>query len=753
MKRLAFAVALVLFVAGFVALSNHGDMTASPTRGRLGTPVTITLASPSSGREFNSSTVMSWTGTYDPYFSSATTPFTINWSASEVEILDPAHAVIIIGSGSSPDAPNVDALKGFGRFAGTATLTTTINPPCPGDMNGDRRVNMPDLAILIANWGACDAPCVGDLDSNGVVDSADLSNLLSAFSSCPQSSVFEVVQPFKFRLTADPTQWNTVYYPDGPGGLDPPELGTRRADVDMMLLSILPSPIPEVDTMMFAAHNFHMIAVVLMDENAHTLRAAPATIVVDFVSLTAAGKELDRISNVTLTRIDDDHDRKNITYASDFERPVMVVDIPLDPDMYPDLMILYGEPIGSAVIAPSLTQQPRPMTPYLSEKFTAELASQGIKTSWLAAAPAPMEDEQQNRSVIEKLAAFRLGGGRKNLNRLLKSFQEQAAAEPYTTWLEAKPVLESPDVLTVVKSTMFNAVLETADTPTVKAIVAAGAQWCNWSDKSKQLQFQSNKPTLLCGPLLTKMVANKNWRTWAAPEPTLITLLVNSSVTQVADILSDIALDSDVKSGVAEGIILRSSRGGFGNGNGLFSFLNDDSISRIREALRLSIQRDGLIHFGAVGALVEIGDLATLPIVSNQAAISASLPKQEMYDSKLQQQRSDFRAAQMTKWWIAKIKVQHPPSQLLQWLTDPERATPQRYGEALWAMRRAVELGIDPERIRLAVLQFAENIRQKEAMASVLLYQVKREALEAGVLRPDDLEDVVEPPQHGYIMD
>lgn len=61
-------------------------------------------------------------------------------------------------------------------------------PPCPGDINGDRQVNLTDLAGLLANFGVASGATLsmGDLDGDGDVDLTDLAQLLAVFgTSCP----------------------------------------------------------------------------------------------------------------------------------------------------------------------------------------------------------------------------------------------------------------------------------------------------------------------------------------------------------------------------------------------------------------------------------------------------------------------------------------------------------------------------------------------------------------------------------------
>lgn len=63
----------------------------------------------------------------------------------------------------------------------------TIGPaPCPGDLNGDRAVDLVDLGILLSDFGCTGGNCVGDVDGDGDTDLADLGILLANFGRvCP----------------------------------------------------------------------------------------------------------------------------------------------------------------------------------------------------------------------------------------------------------------------------------------------------------------------------------------------------------------------------------------------------------------------------------------------------------------------------------------------------------------------------------------------------------------------------------------
>jgi hypothetical protein len=59
---------------------------------------------------------------------------------------------------------------------------------CPGDLDGDRDVDLADLSALLANYGMTNGAEYedGDLDGDGDVDLSDLSALLAVYgTTCP----------------------------------------------------------------------------------------------------------------------------------------------------------------------------------------------------------------------------------------------------------------------------------------------------------------------------------------------------------------------------------------------------------------------------------------------------------------------------------------------------------------------------------------------------------------------------------------
>jgi hypothetical protein len=69
-----------------------------------------------------------------------------------------------------------------------ATLTVNDSESCVGDLNGDDRVDLEDLAGLLSNYGTLSGATWthGDFNADGRVDLEDLSLLLSRYGTvCP----------------------------------------------------------------------------------------------------------------------------------------------------------------------------------------------------------------------------------------------------------------------------------------------------------------------------------------------------------------------------------------------------------------------------------------------------------------------------------------------------------------------------------------------------------------------------------------
>ena len=73
-------------------------------------------------------------------------------------------------------------------FLADNMMATLAAAPCPGDLNGDRAVDLGDLSQLLSNYGVAGGatPAMGDLNGDGAVDLSDLAAILSLYGVvCP----------------------------------------------------------------------------------------------------------------------------------------------------------------------------------------------------------------------------------------------------------------------------------------------------------------------------------------------------------------------------------------------------------------------------------------------------------------------------------------------------------------------------------------------------------------------------------------
>lgn len=78
------------------------------------------------------------------------------------------------------------------RERGAPPAESSVGINCPADLDGDHNVNGADLALLLAQWGACNdcTVCQADLDRDCVVNGADLAQLLAGWGECPPADPF-----------------------------------------------------------------------------------------------------------------------------------------------------------------------------------------------------------------------------------------------------------------------------------------------------------------------------------------------------------------------------------------------------------------------------------------------------------------------------------------------------------------------------------------------------------------------------------
>ncbi len=118
------------------------------------------------------------------------------WSAGQVQAYeidangdpDPLSARLFISNLSGAEGAHVDPLSGdflFSTFGGGdhVVVVRGFTLPCPGDGNGDQRVDFIDLNLVLGFFGTSGTNVPGDVNNDCVVDFLDLNLVLSEFGA------------------------------------------------------------------------------------------------------------------------------------------------------------------------------------------------------------------------------------------------------------------------------------------------------------------------------------------------------------------------------------------------------------------------------------------------------------------------------------------------------------------------------------------------------------------------------------------
>lgn len=266
------------------------DVTISPLSGPVGAPITITMTPAIAPLAFDANTTARWNGIFQPTIGAPSAPFIIRYSAAQFRESSSSEAVLFVGDGTVINTPDLASHEGPGTTEGAITL----------DFGG------PTLA-----------------------------------------------RPLDFAPELDAAKWEWIDYPDGPGGLDAPQLGGEPSQLNPWMLGFLQIPDPP-EASMLNANGFHHAVVVRIEQNATTIADSPETVSVDLVSFDQGQVELDRVENLSLGKVPgDDGDPLHIVYHNDLYHPVILVDVQLNKENYPNIVLLKIEQGGTAVIIPA----------------------------------------------------------------------------------------------------------------------------------------------------------------------------------------------------------------------------------------------------------------------------------------------------------------------------------------------------------------------------------------------------------------
>ena len=106
-----------------------------------------------------------------------------DWCAISVAVLSVQYHAIAPGDCNGNGIPDIcDVLSGTSLDENFNLIPDECEPACFGDLNGDYVVELADLQVVLANYGASGMTYEnGDLDNDQDVDLNDLALLLTAY--------------------------------------------------------------------------------------------------------------------------------------------------------------------------------------------------------------------------------------------------------------------------------------------------------------------------------------------------------------------------------------------------------------------------------------------------------------------------------------------------------------------------------------------------------------------------------------------
>ena len=182
--------------------------------------------------------------------------------------VDLASGLLVVGQPGYTDA-NTGQDVGRVRFYSLASALGTVEEiiatsACPGDFNGDGKVDGGDFGVILIEWGEdCSGGCVADLDGDGVVDGGDVGAFLVFWGECGLDQQNGQVPGQRLGdsvaiSTPDPTQVFQSVIVGSPdvGTEEEPQLAVGKADAFLVFktsdedyeigfLASLASPWPE----------------------------------------------------------------------------------------------------------------------------------------------------------------------------------------------------------------------------------------------------------------------------------------------------------------------------------------------------------------------------------------------------------------------------------------------------------------------------------------------------------------------------
>lgn len=171
--------------------------------------------------------------------------------------------------------------------------------------------------------------------------------------------------------------------------------------------------------------------------------------------------------------------------------------------------------------------------------------------------------------------------------------------------------------------------------------------------------------------------------------------------------------------------LLREKRGWQQVPRDILAVLDGPALSELYKLLEQSSLEPELFHWGAAVALAHHGHERARPLLQHAL---------ERYSS------TQVNVWGMLQYYLWQIDVQNPTAELLNFIASPgDILTGEK---RLWAVRRAVEVGLPEGKIRNAILENAQRTPVDRNGIRPGLSSLKSLAMRLGILEDEDLPDV-----------
>ncbi len=168
-----------------------------------------------------------------------------------------------------------------------------------------------------------------------------------------------------------------------------------------------------------------------------------------------------------------------------------------------------------------------------------------------------------------------------------------------------------------------------------------------------------------------------------------------------------------------------------GKHTGIFSevlrLLDPSCFPRLRALVRSGNSPEDF-HYGAAAALAHFGDQETLAIIQEKLAKF--------------EPRGQARATYL-EGYMWKIRVQRTPDTLVEYIAGSEGVNEFDVVQRIWAIERAVDSNVPPERVKQAIVKYAEAAKAQNKQYGLL--HIKLRAMRLGLLKNEDLPGIAVP--------